>query len=270
MPLLDGESRLSSRPGLAIDLAGHRALVTGAGQGVGRSIALTLAAAGAALVVNDVSGERAGEVAAQIVAAGGDAVAATFDVTDWEATRAAVDAGRPIDILVNNAGNAGSARLALAPLVETSPADWEPYLRVNLYGVMHCTRVVLPHMIAAGWGRVVTIVSDAGRTGERQLAAYAAAKAGAAGFSRSVAKEVGRHGITVNCVSLGTMGTPTAGVDLATSSVPDLDRILRAYVIRRLGEPEDAAAMVAFLASPLASWITGQTIPVNGGYSMAL
>jgi len=129
--------------------------------------------------------------------------------------------------------------------------------------VMYCTRAVLPAMIEQGWGRVLTVVSDSGRTGDPKLAAYSAAKAGAAGFGRSLAKEVGRHGITVNSVALGTiaMSQPIEEERLA--------KLLRNYAIRRRGEPEDAAGMIAFLSSDLASWITGQTIPVNGGVSMA-
>jgi NAD(P)-dependent dehydrogenase (short-subunit alcohol dehydrogenase family) len=126
-------------------------------------------------------------------------------------------------------------------------------------------------MIAKGEGRIVTVVSDAGRFGDAYLAPYAAAKAGAAGFCRSVAREVGRHGITVNCVSLGSVGSPTASAATEPDQPDDaMRRRLRRYIIRRPGEPAEVAAMVTYLASPLASWITGQTYPVNGGYTLSL
>jgi 3-oxoacyl-[acyl-carrier protein] reductase len=126
-------------------------------------------------------------------------------------------------------------------------------------------------MIDSGWGRVVTIISDAARTGEAKLAPYAAAKAGAAGFCRSIAREVGRSGITVNCVSLGNIATPsTAPPPPETPEEHERERaFLRPYVVRRRGRPDDVAGMVTYLASPHASWITGQTYAVNGGYTFS-
>jgi 3-oxoacyl-[acyl-carrier protein] reductase len=171
---------------------------------------------------------------------------------------------------VNNAGNAGRAttmgREDLATLVDTDPADWEGFIRVNLYGVMYAVRAALPGMIEGQWGRVVTVISDTARVGETHMPAYSAAKAGAAGFCRSVAREVGRHGITVNCVALGTMNTQ----GIAPEEDEIGKQIVKRYVIRRRGLPRDIAAMCTFLASPQAEWITGQTYPVNGGYSFAL
>jgi NAD(P)-dependent dehydrogenase (short-subunit alcohol dehydrogenase family) len=251
-----------------IDLSGRRALITGAGHGVGRAIALAAAAAGAEVIVNDLDRDRAEGVVAEVVAAGGWAIVSVFDVTDHVAVADAVAAVDPIDILVNNAGNAGAERFALTSFVDSSPGDWAPYFAVNLYGVMHCTHAVLPGMIERGDGRVITIVSEAARRGETKMAAYSAAKAGAAGFSRAVAREVGRHGITVNNIALGTIDTQGRAEHAATD--PDaqarIDEQLRAYIVRRLGEPDDVAGLVTFLASPLASWITGQTYAVNGGY----
>jgi 3-oxoacyl-[acyl-carrier protein] reductase len=253
-----------------IDLTGHRALVTGAGQGVGEEIARTLAQAGAEVLVNDLVDERAQRVVDAIVADGGAARPAVFDVTDYDAVVAAVAHGGPVDILVNNAGNAGRATTMgmedLARLVDTEPVDWEGFIKVNLYGVMYAVRAALPGMIDANWGRVVTVISDTARVGETHMPAYSAAKAGAAGFCRSVAREVGRHNITVNCVALGTMNTQ--GID--PNDDPFAERLVKKYVIKRRGLPSDIAAMVTFLASPQAEWITGQTYPVNGGYSFAL
>ncbi len=255
---------------LELDLTGRRALVTGGGQGVGRGIALGLAGAGADVVVNDLRVERADEVVAEIVRAGGTASVSAFDVTDHAAVSAAVDALGGVDVLVNNAGNAGAEGVGpRRPFAESDPAEWDAYLRVNLHGVLHCARAAVPHMIDRGWGRVVTIVSDSGRTGDKLMAAYGAAKAGAAGFTRSLALEVGRYGITANCVALGTMRTPLTEAfwaepnDLATA-------LLQQYVVRRPGLPEDVAPLVVLLASDAGAWITGQTYPVNGGFSFAL
>jgi NAD(P)-dependent dehydrogenase (short-subunit alcohol dehydrogenase family) len=242
-----------------IDLEGRRALVTGSGQGVGRSIALFLAEAGAVVAVNDIDRSRAESVVDEIATAGGKAVALPFDVTDWAS--------------VNNAGNAGAEGFsAMVPFAETDPADWPRYFNVNLFGTMHATRASLPAMIEGNWGRVINIVSDAGRIGDARLAPYAAAKAGAAGFARSVAREVGRHNITVNNIALGTMDTPATAN--AARDTPEaqarLKEMLKSYVIRRRGQPEDVAGLVTYLSGPLADWITGQTYLVNGGYSFSL
>ena len=250
------------------------ALVTGAGRGIGREIALSLARHGArAVFVNDFFADRANAVVEEIRELGSAAQALVGDVSDHETALRlvsdAVNMAGPIGILVNNAGNAGPQQGIgdRAPFWETGPDEWAPWMATNLFGVLHCSRAVLPTMIAAGGGRIVSVISDAGRVGEPDLAVYAAAKAGVAGFTRSIAKAVGRYGITANCVACGYIDTPaTAGL----SSNPELlARALKAYQIRRPGTPADVAAAVTFLASPAASWITGQTYPVNGGYSMA-
>jgi NAD(P)-dependent dehydrogenase (short-subunit alcohol dehydrogenase family) len=251
-----------------IDLEGRSALVTGAGQGVGRAIARTLAAAGSTVAVNDFVAARAEAVVEEIRRAGGKATAAPFDVTAYDDVTTAVKEVGDVDILVNNAGNAGTAGFDFGPFARSEPADWDRYLQVNLYGVLHCTRAVLPAMIERGEGRVVTIISDAGRWGEPNMGAYAAAKAGAAGFSRSVAREVGRHGVTVNCVALGTMDPDPENPETDPEAAERLRQQLRSYIIRRRGHPDDVAGLVTYLASPLASWITGQTYPVNGGYTV--
>lgn len=256
---------------MQIDLSGRRALVTGAGQGVGRALVLAFAEAGAEVVVNDISPERAKAVADEVAAIGGSAVPSVFDVTDHGAVRAAVDTAGPIDILVNNAGNAGTAGWgARGAFADSDPADWEPYLQINLYGVLHCSRAVLPTMITNGWGRIVTIVSDAGRTGSPQAAVYGAAKAGAASLTRSLAQENGRYGITANNISLGTMRVPATEGLWIDQDDPRAKAILRDYVVRRPGLPEDVAPLAVLLASDQASWITGQTYPVNGGFSFSL
>jgi NAD(P)-dependent dehydrogenase (short-subunit alcohol dehydrogenase family) len=259
--------------GFEISLEGKRALITGGGQGVGEGIATMFAAAGAEVAVNDIVADRAQDLADRIIAAGGKAVAAPFDVTDYDAVVAGIGALGGVDILVNNAGNAGTAGWAgLARFVDTEPSDWEGYIKVNMYGVMYCVRAALPAMIEREWGRVITIVSDAGRVGESHMAAYCSAKAAAAGLTRAVAIENGRYGITVNNIALGTMHTPISAAlwDNNPQDNPQAQKILEKYVVRRPGQPEDIAGLALYLASPMSSWITGQTYPVNGGISFAL
>ncbi|MDO8389526.1 MAG: SDR family oxidoreductase [Actinomycetota bacterium] len=256
---------------VSIDLSGRRALITGSGQGVGAAIAATLAEAGAEVVVNDLVPERAEAGAAALRAQGHAAQAAAFDVTDLSAVSAAFARVGAIDILVNNAGNAGGdGWTAMTPFHTTSPADWSKFINVNLYGVMNCVHAALPGMIQGKWGRVVTIISDAGRVGEPSMAAYAAAKGGAAAFTRAVAHEVGRHNITANNISLGTMRTPLSEDRWATISEADAKVVLQRYLVRRPGLPADVAALALYLASDGAEWVTAQTYPLNGGYSSAL
>jgi NAD(P)-dependent dehydrogenase (short-subunit alcohol dehydrogenase family) len=254
------------------ELEGRRALVTGAGQGVGEGVARELAAHGVEVAVNDYFADRAQAVVDSIVAGGGAAVSLPFDVTDHAQVSEAIAGVGGVDILVNNAGNAGTGGFGqLVPFAETSPEDWATYFDVNLYGVLNCTHAALPGMIDRGWGRVLTVISDAGRIGEAYMAPYAAAKAGAAGFCRAVAREVSRHGITVNNLSLGTMKTPlTAALYDDPANADQVKALLSSYLVRRPGDPSDVAWIVAMLASPRASWVTGQTIPVNGGFSFAL
>lgn len=257
-----------------LDLKGHVGLVTGAGQGVGRQIALHFAAHNAGgVIVNDYFKERAEAVAEEIRAGGGKALALSCDVTDYDAVMAMTKEGQAhfgrLDILVNNAGNAGPTQGLdnIKPFWDTDPAEWKNWLGTNLYGVLNCSRAAIPGMIARKYGRVITIISDAGRVGEPHLAVYSGAKAGAAGFMRGLAKAVGRFNVTANCIALAAINTP--GV---VGLVPDeetMKKILRPYIIRRMGEPSDVANMALFLASEASSWITGQTYPVNGGYSIS-
>ncbi len=261
-----------------LDLGGQAALVTGAGQGAGRAIALALAQHGASgVAVNDFVLERAAAVAAEIEAMGVKAIPVQADVGDHASVTAAFEKARaalgPITLLVNNAGNAGpNATMGHSPFFwETSPADWERFFRTNLQGVMNCCHVALPEMVQQKCGRIVTIVSDSGRVGESRLAAYGAAKAGAAGFVRSIAKEGGRFGITSNAISLSTLEPPMSEAQLAQFLTTERSKAqLSHYTIRRFGKPTDVAAMTLFLCSDAASWITGQTYPVNGGYSFAV
>lgn len=256
-----------------LDLKGRVALVTGAGQGVGRQTALHMAAAGAdGIVVNDYHLDRAQSVAAEIEAAGMAALPVQADISNLGSVEAMVDAGierfGKIDILVNNAGNAGPIHDAteMKQFWDTAPEEWDRFMATNFYGVLNCCKAVLPGMMERRYGRITTVISDAGRVGEANLAVYSGAKAGAAGFMRALAKGVGRASITANCVALSTINTP----GLASALTEEfLAKALKSYVIRRLGEPDDAANMILFLSSDAASWITGQTYPVNGGYAFS-
>jgi 3-oxoacyl-[acyl-carrier protein] reductase len=263
------------RPDALLDLQGRIALVTGGGQGVGREICHYLAAHNAGgVAVLDFYGERARHVVDELVQLGGRGLAVTCDVTDFALVSDAVARAErelgPIEILVNNAGNSGAdgGTSEEKAFWESEPDDWRPWLAVNLEGVLNCTSAVARGMVERRYGRVVTIVSDAARVGEPHLVAYSAAKAGAAGFTRAFAKAAGRHGITANCVSLAAMRTPALEAWLEDEEA--VKTMLRKLVIRRVGEPTDAAALVLFLVSDAASWITGQTYSVNGGYAMGV
>jgi len=260
-----------------LDLDGQVAFVTGAGQGAGRAIALTLARHNAGgVAVNDFAPERAAAVVEELKAMGVPAVAAPADVGDHAAVSAAMAAASgalgPVTLLVNNAGNAGpGSNMGFAPpFWETGPDDWDRYLHTNLKGVMNCCHAALPGMVEEKRGRIVTIISDAGRIGEARLASYSAAKAGAAGFTRAIAREAGRYGITANAVSLSTLEPSMDEEELAAFMASERTKNqLSRYTIRRFGKPQEVADMVLFLCSNSAAWITGQTYPVNGGYSFA-
>jgi 2-hydroxycyclohexanecarboxyl-CoA dehydrogenase len=258
-----------------LDLKGRIGLVTGAGQGVGRSVALRFAENNAGgVVVNDFRMERAEAVAAEVEKLGVKALPLQCDVTDFASVGAMFDKARKhfgsVDILVNNAGNAGPdpSRVVRKPFFEQEPNDWNAFMGTNLYGVINCVRHAAPAMIAKKYGKLVTVISDAGRVGEPFLEIYSAAKAGAAGFMRAIAKQLGRQSITANCVALGTTMTPAIAPRMQDEE--SRKRILKVYQIKRLGEPEDAANMILFLSSDASEWITGQTYPVNGGYSFSM
>ena len=253
-----------------INLSGKTALVTGGGHGVGETTSEMLASVGAKVFVNDYYPDRAESAAEKIRATGGKAEPLPFDVTDLDAVHQAVD-GTGVDILVNNAGNAGTSSYTRNMFHESPRDEWDRFVGVNFFGPMNCVHACAPHMIQSNWGRIITVVSDAGRWGEPRLAVYAASKAGAAGFTRAVARELGRYLITANNVALGAMNTfgdMAAGTEMTPEMEEAQKQRLRPYIIRRIGEPEDPAAMITFLASPLAGWITGQTYPVNGGYTV--
>ncbi len=243
------------------DLSGHVALVTGAGQHVGAGIARAIAGQGAAVAVNDIVADRAAETVAAIVADGGRAMVAAFDVTDHDAVVAAVGdvAGAlgPVDILVNNAGNGGAFGMTPTPFRKMAPADWEPAIRVNLYGVLNCVSAVLDDMCERGWGRIITISSGAGTAGVNiGVAPYSAGKGGGLALTRTVALEVAKQGVTANTLALGLMDHVSGDSTGA---------IARQIPVGRLGSPLDVAAACVWLASEEASWVTAQTIELSGG-----
>ena len=260
-----------------LGINGRVALVTGGGRGIGRRICLTLAEEGARVAVNDLFQERADEAAGEIAQAGGQSIGVAADVTDAEAMTAAVkrvtDELGPVDIVVNNAGipaiTAQDAVPSTGGLFSGSDrAQWDRTMGLITYGVLNCSRAVIEGMCERRWGRIISVISDAGRVGEPRLVAYSMAKAGVLGFSKALAKEVGRHCVTVNCVSPATTETDATAAWIKAQG----EQIMRGYPLakglNRLGRPSDIANAVAFLASQQAEWITGQVLSVNGGYSM--
>lgn len=276
-------------------LKGKVAIVTGAGQGVGEGIALLLAGEGAKVVVNDFFLDRAQKTAAEIAASGGEALAIKANVSDWDEVtqmvKQAVEKFGRVDILVNNAGIPAPGPEGDSPSSIDNTFDkvdmslWKRYVDVNIYGVMNCTRAVLDGMINQKYGKIINIISDAGRIGEPRQAAYSASKAGVAGFSKALAKEVGKHCINVNCLSLGAV--PHIGIDSrrigmmvkmgmteeqARETIQKVrDSQMKLYPMARglgrLGTVNDVANAVAFFASDVSVFITGQTVSISGGYT---
>ena len=239
-------------------MRGRRALVTGAGRGIGAAIARRLAAEGAEVVLADIDLAAAEEVAGAI---GGRPVA--VDVADAAAVAAAVAEIGRVDILVNNAGVED-----IGFFTELTPQRWRRTIAVNLEGVLACTHAVLPGMQEAGWGRIVNVASEAGRMGSKGGSVYAACKGGVIAFTKSIARESARFGVTVNAVAPGPILTPQLEERRKLGGERMIEALERATELRRLGRPEEVAAAVAFLASDDAAYITGETLGVSGGMWM--
>ncbi|HMY99664.1 MAG TPA: SDR family NAD(P)-dependent oxidoreductase [Piscinibacter sp.] len=245
-------------PHTMFDLSGRVALITGAGRGMGLGVARTLGRLGAKVAVNDYFADRAQAAAQGLLAEGLQAVAVPGDITRPEVREAVVAATRSafgdVDLLINNAGVPPGMESNLRKFRDLTEADFEQQLDLNLRAITGLTRLVLPAMIERGFGRIVIVSSESWRVGIAfGLTNYAAAKAAALGFMRQLSHEVGRKGVTVNAVSLGTMNNF------------GYDEQAKATAVGRAGTPEDVGALVAYLVSNEAGWMTGQTLPLNGG-----
>ena len=260
-----------------LGLAGKVVLVTGAGGGVGRAIALEFAHAGAQVAVNDVAAAGLEETRVLLAGLGARAYAQVADISDAAQMQALVEgieaALGPVDVLVNNA----AVMTEIKPFAEIDPACWERDIRIGLLGTMCCTRAVLRTMLARGQGgNIVNIASDAGRAGNATLAGYSSTKGGVIAFTKALAQEVGPSNIRVNAVSPGSVRAPMRDQvlrdiedRLGSGGVEEREaKRLQQVPLRRVAEPEDIARPVLFFASNLARHVTGQVLSVNGGFRM--
>jgi 2-hydroxycyclohexanecarboxyl-CoA dehydrogenase len=242
-------------------LAGKTAIVTGGASGIGLAICQRFAFDGASVAVWDIDEAGAQRVAAELAAAGTKAIGCRVDVSNRSQIVAAAERVRaelgPAGILVNNAGISG-----FAPFLEITEEAWDRMVGINLKGVFLCTQVVIPDMLAAGWGRIINISSSSAQSGSPRMAHYVSSKGGVIGFTKALAMEFADKGITVNNVPPGFVDTPLLRATLGGTAVDDQ---VQRSPMKRVGRPEDIAAACAFLASEDAGYITGHTLSVNGG-----
>jgi NAD(P)-dependent dehydrogenase (short-subunit alcohol dehydrogenase family) len=260
-------------------------LVTGGGRGVGRGVCLRFAAEGAKVVVNDFHERRAERVAAEIKEQGGQALAVQADITNLAAVRAmvskTVETFGPVDVLVNNAGIPTRETTAedkgggggWEDFHTSDPASWARMIDLNMYGTMNCTHAVLQSMVERRYGKIISVMSEAGRVGEAKLAAYSGAKAGMLGFSKAIARELGKHRINVNVVALGAVDAKEVDFEQLDEKARErMSAMFKNYPIgrglQRLSRASDIANAIAFLASDNAQYITGQVLGVSGGFAM--
>ena len=241
-------------------LEGRKGLVTGGAGGIGTAIANRLSAEGAEVWVGDLDEDRAAAVAA---AAGGHAM--RLDVTDYDSAKVAIESIGGLDVLVNNAGTD-----EFGFFNQTTPDMWERVLAVNLNGVLNCTHAALPAMQEAGYGRIVSISSEAGRVGSKGSAVYSAAKGGVISFMKVIARENARYGITANSIAPGPIETPLLmqAAEMGEIGQKVIETMKGATQMRRLGTPDEVAAAVTFLAAEESSYVTGETLGVSGGLGM--
>ncbi len=251
-------------------LKGKTALVTGGGRGIGRAIALGLAEEGAQVAVADILKDNAESVRREIETLGVEGLGLAVDLTRRAEVTSAVEGilaqWGHIDILVNNAGWD-----KLEPFLESEEETWDRIIGINFKAILYVCKAVLPHMVAGGAGKVISIASDAGRVGSMGEAVYAGTKGAIIAFSKTLAREMARHRITVNVVCPGLTETPLLqGIrQQSPKSERVIDAVTRAIPLGRVGQPEDVAGAVVYLASPAADYVTGQTLSVSGGLTMA-
>lgn len=251
-----------------LKLSGKNVLVTGAGQGLGRGIGLAFAAEGANVAFHyNSSADGAQAAAKEAEQLGVKAIAVGADLCAGDPVRAAVEDIKaqlgPIDVLINNAAATQSK-----PFLETTEEDWAPQIGVTVEGTLRITQAVAKQMVEAGSGSIVSLMGDSGRVGESRLLVTATTRSTTVGLTKSLAKELARHQIRANAVSIALVQTNSICAHTGNADDAKMKKILSAYPLRRLGRTEDITPTVLLLASPLSSWTTGQVVSVNGGYTM--
>ena len=246
------------------------ALVTGGASGIGREICLALANEGRRVAVADLNADGAAETVATITGAGGEAIAVPIDVTSTDSVHDAmlqtVDELGPVEILVNCAGWD-----ELMPFLDTDEDFWDRVIEINFKGTLRTAHACLPAMVEAGWGRIVNISSDAARVGSSLEAVYSGAKGGVISFTKTIAREMARKGVTANVVCPGPTDTPLldAIVDASDNGEKVIGAMARAVPMKRVGQPAEIASAVVYFTSEAAGFVTGQTLSVSGGLTMS-
>lgn len=242
-------------------------IVTGGARGLGFGIGEACAREGAQVILADLQGDAAMQAAKRITEQGWTAIGMSCDVTEWTVVEAMVQSVHEqygkVDVFVNNAGWD-----RVKPFLEMDVSEWDPVIRINLYGTLHGAKAVLPLMVSQKSGVIINIASDAGRVGSSGEAVYSATKGGIIAFTKTLAREMARYGIRVNCVSPGPANTPLLE-EIGKGHAKLVDSLTRAIPLRRLAQPSDIAHAVVYLASDEASYVTGQTLSVSGGLTMA-